>query len=250
MKDDAQIICRPATPTVHAAALESSLHQNGIVDPLHSLTAEFTCRLAPTVFVSRHFNTGGRGAYSPVWSYFLGNSSLEVCEMIKYRRKLITLPALVFAVSLIIVCGGAANTWAADKPPASVPAPPLDFAATAGDSVVTLTWTASSDATGYHLYRADTRGGSYRLVGAPTSAAYVDKSVTNGTTYYYVVCSLDSVGESANSLQVHALPGGPIPAIPAGLSAAPGNGLVTLSWSPSSGATSYRVYRADTHGGS
>jgi len=71
---------------------------------------------------------------------------------------------------------------------------------------VTLSWSPSSGATSYRVYRADVRGGSYTLVGAPTSAGFVDKSVTNGTTYYYVVCSLDSVGESGNSVQVSAVP--------------------------------------------
>jgi hypothetical protein len=69
-----------------------------------------------------------------------------------------------------------------------------------------LTWTASSGATSYHVKRATTSGGPYSQVGAPTSTSYTDTSLTNGTTYYYVVSALNSAGESANSAQVSATP--------------------------------------------
>jgi hypothetical protein len=56
-----------------------------------------------------------------------------------------------------------------------------------------------------------TSGGPYTEVAAPASPAYTDTSVTAGTTYYYVVSALDSVGESANSAQVSVLPVVPNP---------------------------------------
>src|SRR5208283_5838477 len=86
---------------------------------------------------------------------------------------------------------------------------------------------------------------------APTSTSYTDTSVTNGTTYYYVVSALDSAGESANSTQVSAAPVASvsIPATPTGLSANSGNAQVFLAWSSTSGATSYHVKRATTSGG-
>jgi len=36
------------------------------------------------------------------------------------------------------------------------------------------------------------------------------------------------------------------PAVPTGLTASPGNGRITLSWTPSAGATSYNIYRGTT----
>ena len=117
-----------------------------------------------------------------------------------------------------------------------------------------LTWAASSGATGYHVKRATTSGGPYTQIGAPTSTSYTDASLTNGTTYYYVVSALNSAGESANSTQVSAAPvasGAPvsIPATPTGLAATAGNAEVSLTWTASSGATSYHVKRATTSGG-
>ncbi len=56
------------------------------------------------------------------------------------------------------------------------------LAATAGNQQISLTWTASSGATSYHVKRATTSGGPYTQVGAPTSASYIDTGLTNGTT--------------------------------------------------------------------
>jgi hypothetical protein len=99
--------------------------------------------------------------------------------------------------------------------------------------------------------RATTDGGPYTQLAAPTSNGYTDSSVTNGTAYYYVVSSLNAAGESANSAQASATPNAPsvAPAAPTNLTAAPGDTQVGLTWSASSGATSYNVKRSGTSGG-
>jgi hypothetical protein len=84
---------------------------------------------------------------------------------------------------------------------------PTNLTATAGDSQVTLSWTAVSDATGYNIKRSTTAGGPYTNVGSNVSGtSYVDSSVTNGTTYYYVVTALNGTAESANSNEASATP--------------------------------------------
>src|ERR1700722_19967054 len=135
-----------------------------------------------------------------------------------------------------------------------IPLAPANLTATAGDGVVTLTWTASAGATGYNVQRATTSGGPYTQlaqVAAPISNGYTDSSVTNGTTYYYVVQTLTAAGSSAFSPQVSAMPGVPgvSPAAPTNLTATPGNAVVTLTWTASTGATGYNVKRATTSGG-
>jgi Glycoside hydrolase family 44 len=54
--------------------------------------------------------------------------------------------------------------------------------------------------------RATTSGGPYAQVGAPASTSFSDNSLTNGTTYYYVVTAVNTAGESPNSMQVSASP--------------------------------------------
>ncbi|WP_068787186.1 glycoside hydrolase family 6 protein [Paenibacillus phocaensis] len=91
----------------------------------------------------------------------------------------------------------------------TVPAAPAGLTATAGNSQVTLSWTASSGATSYNVKRATTSGGPYTTVATGVAAAsYTDTGLTNGTTYYYVVSAANGAGESANSAEVAATPSG------------------------------------------
>jgi len=114
---------------------------------------------------------------------------------------------------------------------------------------VGLSWSASSGATSYNVQRSTTSGGPYTTIGSPTTTSYTDTAVTNGTTYYYVVAAVNTAGQSANSSQVSATPQLAIPPVPTNLIATAGNAQVGLSWSASSGATSYNVKRSTTSGG-
>jgi hypothetical protein len=88
-----------------------------------------------------------------------------------------------------------------------VPAAPTNLTAASGDAQVSLSWTASSGATGYNVKRSTTSGGGYITVtNGIISANYNDTGLTNGTTYYYVVTAVNSAGESGNSNQASATP--------------------------------------------
>ena len=159
-----------------------------------------------------------------------------------------------YVVSAVNAAGESANSSQASATPtapATPPAAPTGLQATAGNSQVSLAWTASTGATNYHVKRSTTNGGPYTQIAAPTVASDVDTGLTNGTTYYYVVSALNTVGESANSPQVSATPTAPAtpPAAPTGLQATAGNAQVSLTWTASPGATSYHVKRSTTNGG-
>jgi Glycoside hydrolase family 44 len=164
------------------------------------------------------------------------------------------LAALLLA-GLTFGCGGGISSGSGPgttSPTVTVPAVPAAPAATAGNQQVSLTWTASTGATSYHVKRSITSGGPYTQVGSPAAASYTDTGLTNGTTYFYVVSALNTSGESMNSSQVSATPAAPVssaPAVPTGLGATAGNQQVSLSWTASSGATSYHVKRATVSGG-
>jgi fibronectin type 3 domain-containing protein len=159
-----------------------------------------------------------------------------------------------YVVNAVNASGISANSMqAAATPavPASIPAAPTALAATAGNTQVAMNWSASSGAASYRVKRATTSGGPYTQIATPTSTSHTDTSVTNGTTYYYVVSAVNGVGESADSAQSSAVPSAPasLPAAPTGLSAGPGNTQISLNWSASSGATGYRVKRGTASGG-
>jgi fibronectin type 3 domain-containing protein len=59
----------------------------------------------------------------------------------------------------------------------------------------------------------------------------------------------DAGGASADSIEASATPQLAAPLPPTGVTASPGNAQVTVSWSATSGATSYNVKRATTSGG-
>ena len=93
----------------------------------------------------------------------------------------------------------------------SPPAAPTGLTATAGNGSVALDWANNSegDLAGYNVYRSTTSGSGYAKVnGALVGAsAYSDTSVTNGTTYFYVVRAVDtSTLESGNSNESSATP--------------------------------------------
>jgi len=127
--------------------------------------------------------------------------------MIEHPPGSVAVRGLMIAVCLALLAGCLPPR---NKIP-EIPQAPANLTATAANGVVTLTWTASAGATGYNVQRATTDGGPYKQlaqVAAPTSNGYTDSSVTNGTTYYYVVQTLTAAGSSANSPQVSATPGG------------------------------------------
>jgi len=102
----------------------------------------------------------------------------------------------------------ASATTSADTAP---PAPPVNLAAAAMDSRVDLTWSANvePDLAGYTVYRAPSTGGPYDALTSSllTNPSYTDSSVTNGTTYYYVVTASDDSGnESGYSDEASATP--------------------------------------------
>jgi fibronectin type 3 domain-containing protein len=148
----------------------------------------------------------------------------------------------------------------ADKPdlagievwtPPTIPAAPTGLTATGGNAQVSLTWTASSGATSYNVYRGTSSGGESATAIATGVATtnLTDTTAANGTTYYYKVAAVNIAGTSAQSNEASATPTLPPPLAPTGLTAAPGNAQVSLSWSASSGAASYKVYRGTTAGG-
>ena len=85
------------------------------------------------------------------------------------------------------------------------PAPPTGVTATSSSqTAATVSWTASSGATSYAIYRSTTSGSGYAQVGASTSTSFGDSGLTCNTTYYYVVTASNGTCSSGNSAQAAA----------------------------------------------
>ncbi|HTC94928.1 MAG TPA: malectin domain-containing carbohydrate-binding protein [Terriglobales bacterium] len=93
------------------------------------------------------------------------------------------------------------------------PTAPTLATPTAGNNQVSLSWSSSAGASTYNVKRTLTSGMNYALVASGlTATSFTDTTVTNGTTYFYVVSAQNTAGESPNSNQVSATPtSGPPP---------------------------------------
>lgn len=121
-----------------------------------------------------------------------------------------------------------------------------NLTATGGKAKVSLSWDAVTDATGYTVQRSETAGGPYTTIAENvTETSYTDTSVTNGTTYYYIVTAVGEDGDIGDSNEASATPHDSL----FDLTATGGDAKVTLSWHEMAGATGYIVKRSETSGG-
>jgi uncharacterized protein (DUF1800 family) len=134
----------------------------------------------------------GRDAAIPVVNH------VNQAQMLGVSAPIVALSALALAA-----CGGGGG---AQSPSVMAPSAPNGLTATAGVSQVTLAWTSSTGATSYTVGRAATSAGPFSSVGTSTSTSFTDSSVTNGTTYYYVVAASNASGSSAESASAAASP--------------------------------------------
>jgi len=140
-----------------------------------------------------------------------------------------------------------------------VPPPPAKATAYAGNNGNLICWPVVPGATSYNILRSTTSGSGYVSVtngvtgpvcgSGFNNATWLDTTAANGTTYYYVVRSVNPVGSSGNSAEGSATPSAGIssstPAAPTGLTIGSAtHQSVTLNWTASSGANFYTVYRS------
>jgi beta-galactosidase len=147
------------------------------------------------------------------------------------------------SITLTATSTGLASTNITITEAATLPAPaaPKGVAAVAGNAQVTVTWDVVPGATTYNLWRATSSSGPYTLIAGDIGSVnlgYEDNTVTNLTTYYYVVTA-NGNGTSVNSAMVSATPA----AFVTGLTATEADGQALLNWNGLPGAD-YNVKRS------
>lgn len=115
----------------------------------------------------------------------------------------------------VVMATGTGGAFSADSNEASAtpniattPATPTGLTVTAYDQCAVITWNRSSGASGYNLAMSTTSGGPYTSIGSSLPPdPFVVTTLTNGTTYYFVVTASNTAGTSAASSQVSGTPG-------------------------------------------
>ena len=115
-----------------------------------------------------------------------------------------------FIVTAVNANGESTASAEVSATPATVPAPaaPTGVIATAGDGMVTLAWDDVTGATSYNVYYA-TSSGVTPATGTPlddVASPLEISSLTNDTTYYFIVTASNTGGESDASTEVSATP--------------------------------------------
>lgn len=139
--------------------------------------------------------------------------------------------------------GPASASLARTLPIPTPPAAPSGLQAIAGNASVTLIWNETFGATSYEVYV----NGSATPSATPTAASANVTGLTNGQTYSFTVKAKNAIGLSPASGAVNGTPQAPppellVPAAPTNVVATAGDAQATLTWTASSGATSYEVY--------
>ena len=151
----------------------------------------------------------------------------------------------------VIASNAGGDSAAAGPVGATTPAPPeapSNLQATLLTTTqITLTWqNNATDATGYKVVRQLASNNSQQIAILPPDAtSFADTNLLPGKPYQYTVVAYNMAGPStgaAISLQTLAL-------APQGLTATGDVGQIDLSWSPSTGASSYNIYRGLSPGG-
>jgi len=116
--------------------------------------------------------------------------------------------AFLALVALLPACG--VGTGGGTLTPTVAPAAPAGLVAQSGNGRVVIQWATSPAASTYTVRRSPAGGGPYLDVpggGGLTTTSFVDSTVPNGTTQYYVVAAVNAFGESFNSPEIAATAG-------------------------------------------
>ena len=80
------------------------------------------------------------------------------------------------------------STGTTTKPAAKLPAPKLTVKITSSNAVK-LTWKKVSGATGYYVYRTDSKKGKYKKIATTKKTSYKNSKLKSNKTYYYKVAA-------------------------------------------------------------
>jgi len=151
------------------------------------------------------------------------------------------------------MAGTGAASSAVTATPSTTPSAPQNVTATPGDSQITVTFLppATNGGSAVTGYEVSTDGGTtWPTALASTATGTTISGLANGTAYQVCVRAVNADGAGTSSAPVPATPL-TTPSAPLNISAAPGNGQVTLSWTApaSNGGSAITSYQYSSDGG-
>jgi invasion protein IalB len=139
--------------------------------------------------------------------------------------------AYTFTVRAGNVIGDSAESApSAPVTPATTPDAPLDVSAVAGNASATVSWTAPGDGGApviRHTVTATPGGATATTTGTSATVA----GLANGTAYSFTVHAVNDVGNGPESAASNAVTPSTTPGSPSNVTAEPGNGQATVTWS-------------------
>jgi subtilase family serine protease len=203
-----------------------------------SVTLSWTADPNATSYNIYQGTTAGGESATPVMSNLQGNSA-QISGLVSGQR-------YYFRVAAVTKYGLTAQSNEASVilPPSA----PTGLSSSAGNSSITLTWTASPSATSYSVYQGSTSGGESAtpIATGLTNTSYTVNSLSPGATLYFTVVAYNNSGASPSSAEQ---PQTVLPGTPGVLIATAGNGSVQLDWSAGAGDVLYNVYMGNSAGG-
>jgi len=185
---------------IRSSNIDRSVHIFGLVADKDAVAPYVEGFLdGSSVNVTTSLGSGHTDPLGNLWLGSAGSSSFlqgDIAEVLIYDRPLTSAEF------------GLVNDYLGAKYLYSYPSIPTGLVADSDDAVIWLNWDNNPDMDSFNVKRAEVSGGPYTTLatGVP-SGAYTDNAVTNGTTYYYVVSSVNFIGiESGDSEETSAIP--------------------------------------------
>jgi subtilisin family serine protease len=133
------------------------------------------------------------GPYLPVAPMVIGSTYVDTMLM--------NGTPYCYVVSAVNTAGESGNSTpekCATPAAPTVPLPPTNVSAMAGNNQVNITWTGSAGAMNYNVKRGPMAGPFTFLANVPT-VSHMDATAMNGMEYCYVVSAVNTAGESGDS---------------------------------------------------